>query len=86
MKYCLFTIHITVSTSFSNTYDSFEVPKMYDDSTLLEDIKEDIENVAADLLEMCIDECPFPDIEDANAEVVKEEITQEKYFDIMRSN
>ena len=86
MKYYLFTIHITVSTSFSNTYDSFEVPKMYDDSTLLEDIKEDIEDVASDLLEMCIDECPFPDIESANAKVEKEEITREKYFDIMRNN
>ena len=86
MKYYLFTIHITVSTSFLNIYDSFEVPKMYDDSTLLEDIKEDIENIASDLLEMCIDECHFPDIEGANAKVEKKEITRKKYFDIMRNN
>lgn len=86
MKYYLFTIHTTVSTSFSNTHASFKVPKMYDNSTLLEDIKEDIENVASDLLEMCVDGCPFPDIESANAKVEKEEITREKYFDIMRNN
>lgn len=86
MKYYLFTIHTTVSTSFSNTHASFKVPKMYDNSTLLEDIKEDIENVASDLLEMCVDECPFLDIEGANARVEKEEITREKYFDIMRNN
>lgn len=86
MKYYLFTIHTTVSTPFSNTHASFKVPKMYDNSTLLEDIKEDIENVASDLLEMCVDECPFLDIEGANARVEKEEITREKYFDIMRNN
>jgi hypothetical protein len=86
MKYYLFTIHTTVSTSFSNTHASFKVPKMYDNSTLLEDIKEDIENVASDLLEMCVDECPFLDIEGANARVEKEEVTREKYFDIMRNN
>jgi hypothetical protein len=86
MKYYLFTIHTTVSTSFSNTHASFKVPKMYDNSTLLEDIKEDIENVASDLLEMCVDECPFLDIEGANAKVEKEEITRERYFDIMRNN
>lgn len=86
MKYYLFTIHITVSTSFSNTHASFKVPKIYNNSTLLEDIKEDIENIASDLLEMCVDECPFLDIEGANAKVEKEEITREKYFDIMRNN
>ena len=85
MKYYLFTIHVTVSTSFSNTYDSFEVPKMYDDSTLLEDIKEDIEDIAFDLLEACVDECPFPNIENAEAGIEKKEITREEYLDIMRS-
>lgn len=84
MKYYLFEIHVTVSVPCALYHYYFDVPKAYADDALLEDIKNDIENVTADYIEMCLDQCPCINIEGASAAVVKKNITDKQYFNMIK--